>query len=139
MLELPDLESTALAREHAMHAGEGALTLQTCSACGKPQYPYREVCRYCLGGDLPWGPVPGAGKVLAVAQVHASLHPFFRKRAPWRICSVLLEAGPGVIAYAAGPAIEAGSAVVVSDRHAGEERCVLVAEQPQKTIDEEET
>lgn len=139
MLELPDLEFTALAGDHAMHAGDGALTLQTCSTCGKPQYPYREVCRYCLGGDLPWGPVPGAGKVLAVAQVHASLHPFFRERAPWRICSVLLGAGPVVIAYAADPAIAAGSAVVVSDRRVGEERCVLVAERAQKTGVEEET
>lgn len=139
MLELPDLESTPLAREHARHAREGELTLQTCSACGKPQYPWREVCRYCLGGDLPWGRISGAGKVLAVAMVHASLHPGFRERAPWRICSVLLEAGPGVIAYAADPAIAAGMAVVVSDRRAGDERCVLVAERPQKTKDEEDT
>ncbi len=138
MLELPDLESTPLAREHAGRAREGELTLQTCSACGQPQYPWREVCRYCLGGDLPWDRVPGAGKVLAVAEVHISLHPVFRERAPWRICSVLLEAGPVVIAYAADAAIAAGAAVMVSDRPVGDERFVLMAERPQKTKDEEE-
>jgi uncharacterized protein len=136
MNEFPELESSSLARERAMHAREGTLTLQTCAACGQAQYPCRYVCQYCLCDDLSWTGISPVGEVLATALVHRSLHPFFRERVPWQICSVLLEAGPRVIAHACDPAIESGTEVTVRDHHVSKVQCVLIAEKPVKSAGE---
>jgi uncharacterized OB-fold protein len=137
MHEYPELESSRLARERALHASEGTLTFQTSQACGQAQYPCRYVCQYCLGDDLSWTRISSAGQVLATALVHRSLHPFFQERVPWRICSVLLAAGPRVIAHASDPAIESGTEVSVRDHHVSKLQCVLIAEKRCKSAGDE--
>jgi len=127
MPEYPEFETTSLSRERAGQASDDALTLQVCKVCDITHYPSRDVCRNCLSGELSWSAVPTAGQVLAVAVVHASLHPSFRERGPWRICSVALDAGPRVLAHAADDAIQSGDAVDVRDRQIGEMQYVLIA------------
>jgi uncharacterized OB-fold protein len=127
MREVPAFPTTARSRERAVAAKDGTLTLQVCGDCGRSQYPSGDVCRHCLGGELTWSVTRGTGKVLATAVVHASLDPSFRERGPWRICSVQLDAGPRVIAFAADPAITAEDVVEVHDRHIDPERCILLA------------
>lgn len=128
MSELPEFASSRLARERAAAAMDGELTLQRCRNCSKTQYPCREVCQYCLSDGLEWTRVDRSGIVLATARVHASLHPYFRERAPWQICSVVLDAGPRVIAHAQSETIESGDAVQVFDERIGAAHCVLIAE-----------
>lgn len=127
MAEYPAFDTTSSQRERARHARDGALVLQACGACGAVQYPTREVCRRCLSGTLTWSEQPTSGRVVATAVVRASLHPEFKNRAPWRICSVLLDAGPVVIAHAADASLAAGDAVDVADEIVGELRSVLIA------------
>ncbi|HWM27125.1 MAG TPA: zinc ribbon domain-containing protein [Woeseiaceae bacterium] len=127
MLEVPEFESTRLARERARHSSDGELTLQLCNACGRVQYPSRSVCSDCLSAALSWSHVLAAGRVIATAMVHASLHPRFREQGPWRICSVVLDVGPRVLAYVADDAIRPGDPVEIHDRQAGEEQRVLIA------------
>lgn len=127
MLELPVFPTTPLSHERAARAHDGKLTLQVCEACGRSQYPSGDVCRHCLAGELAWSETGGTGRVLSTALVHASLDPSFRERGPWRICSVQLDAGPRVIAFAAGAAMESGDVVDVADRHIDPARCVLLA------------
>jgi uncharacterized OB-fold protein len=124
---VPAFPTTVRSRERALAAQDGRLTLQVCRDCGRAQYPSGDVCRHCLSGELAWSVKRGTGKVLATAVVHASLDPSFRERGPWRICSVLLDTGPRVIAFAADAAITAGDAVEVHDRHIDPERCILMA------------
>jgi uncharacterized OB-fold protein len=133
MLEVPDVETTELARERARHASDGVLTLQVCNECGLGQYPSRSVCRDCLSAALSWSPVPAAGRVIATAVVHASLHPQFREQGPWRICSVVLDAGPRVLAYVADGATRPGDAVEIHDQQIGEERRVLIAKPSERS------
>jgi uncharacterized OB-fold protein len=127
MFEIPEVETTGLARERASHARDGALTLQVCNVCGLVQYPSRSVCRDCLSAALTWSAVPAAGRVIASAVVHASLHPKFREQGPWRICSVVLDAGPRVLAFSAGDVLRPGDAVGIQDHKVDEEHRVLVA------------
>lgn len=131
MLDLPEFETTDISRERARHASEGALTLQVCGKCGLVQYPSRSVCKDCLSAALSWSSVPAAGRVIAVAVVHASLHPQFREQGPWRICSVVLDAGPRMLAFVADDAIRPGDAIEMRDQPVGEERCVLIAKHPE--------
>lgn len=130
MLDLPEFETTDMSRERARHAREGVLTLQVCEKCGLVQYPSRSVCRDCLSAALSWSSVSTAGRVIAMAVVHASLHSQFRKQGPWRICSVVLDAGPRMLAFVADGAIRPGDAIEIQDQRVGEERCVLIAKHP---------
>jgi hypothetical protein len=65
-----------------------------------------------------------------MAAVHASLHARFREQGPWRICSVVLDAGPRVLAFVADDAIRPGDAVEMHDEQVGEQRRVLIAKHP---------
>lgn len=131
MLEVPDIETTELARERAGHASDGGLTLQVCNECALVQYPSRSVCRDCLSAAWSWSSVPAAGLVIAMAAVHASLDSRFKEKGPWRICSVLLDAGPRVMAFCGDDAIRPGDAVEVQDRKVGGEQVVLMAKKSQ--------
>ena len=79
------------------------IALQVCAACGRVNYPAREVCRNCLGDRLEFVEMSGAGRLLAQTTLHVSGDPFFRERLPWRIGSVLLDNGAVVLAHL-GPA-----------------------------------
>ncbi|HEX2140266.1 MAG TPA: zinc ribbon domain-containing protein [Woeseiaceae bacterium] len=137
ILKFPEFETTSAHREHAAHARDGRLTLQTCGDCGAVQYPSRDVCRQCLSGELSWSEVPPGGRVISSGIVHASLHQDFRERAPWRICSVLLDAGPVVIAHVPDDDVTAGDIVDVHDRIVGALRSVLIATRPVERVERE--
>lgn len=70
---------------------DGILRVQRCAACGEHQYPPRDICRACLGDDLPWTPVGRFGRLVALTQIHGSLEPSFTQRLPWTVGLVLLE------------------------------------------------
>ncbi len=134
----PAFDNTRTARQAAAHSVENQLVLQVCEHCAQVQYPYRELCEHCLGDQLSWKPVDGAGQIISAAQVHASIHAFYREQAPWHICSVRLTVGPTVIAHLQPPGItaptdslpQAGQAVQVIQVMVGPQACALVAQMP---------
>ena len=98
-----------------------------CAACGRAQYPDREVCGQCLGGELGPQVVDGAGELLSWTRLHASLEPVFRDRLPWLVASVRLRAGPVVLAHWAGAEPVIGQPVQVAMLRDPADREVLVA------------
>lgn len=79
-----------------------ALSLQTCTECGKTNYPPREVCESCLNDELLWKPTDTNGRLLQAVELHHSLWEFFKRRlkkSTWPIASVRLAAGPVVYAH----------------------------------------
>lgn len=80
-------------------AALGRFELQVCDACGAVQYPPREMCHQCLGEQLRWRKMDGAGELLSVTNVHVSQDLYFRARTPWRLGMVRLDCGPTVILH----------------------------------------
>ncbi|MEE9333345.1 MAG: SDR family NAD(P)-dependent oxidoreductase [Granulosicoccaceae bacterium] len=80
-------------------AAEGRFALQVCAECDTVQYPPRDACSNCIGTELPWQEVTPNGHLLAETTIRASTKLYFRERAPWRIGSVKLEAGPVVLCH----------------------------------------
>lgn len=93
---------------------QGPLVLQVCEQCGTVQYPAREVCRNCLGGELTPGPVDGGGTVVSWCRLHASLEAEFRDRLPMLVASIRLTTGPVVLAHWTGSEPSAGEPAKVS-------------------------
>ncbi len=83
-------------------AAEGRFALQTCAECGAVQYPPRDACCNCLGVELPWRDITPYGGLLAETTVQTSVNSYFRERAPWRMGSVKLDAGPTVLCHLHG-------------------------------------
>jgi NAD(P)-dependent dehydrogenase (short-subunit alcohol dehydrogenase family)/uncharacterized OB-fold protein len=79
-------------------AALGRFRLQVCAACGKVQYPPRDVCGGCLSNRLGWRDLPDTGDLIAGSVTLVSHAPYYRERAPWRIGTVRLDIGPSVIA-----------------------------------------
>ena len=96
----PALRSRA-ARGMAARAAQGRFVLQTCDACGHVTYPPRDRCPICWG-SLAWKDQPTGGKLLSDTVIRVSTDKYFRDQLPWRIGTVLLEAGPSVIAQLHG-------------------------------------
>jgi len=82
-------------------AAAGRFALQVCPACGRVQYPPRQVCGGCLGGDLDWRDVADGGRLLAETTLRHANDLFFRERLPWRLGVVVMDAGPSVVAHLA--------------------------------------
>ncbi len=104
-----------------------SVALQVCAECGAVNYPAREVCRNCLGEMLEPTSVSGRGVLLARSILHASGDPFFRQRLPWRIGSVLLDAGATLIAHLGHGVGEPGETVEVGTAEQNG-RTVFIAE-----------
>ena len=104
------------------------LELLVCDDCGKAQYPDREICADCFGGELSCQSVDGSGELLSWTRLHASLEPMFQDRLPWLIASVRLQAGLSLLVHWAGDEPQIGQAVkvVMIDDPAG--RRVLVGQ-----------
>jgi len=107
---------SAAGRDLDAHVEEGKLTLQRCTSCGKVQYPPREVCGACLGGEFCREALERGGTLLAAGDLHHSLEPGFAGELPWTLCSVQLDRGPVVLAQLAGGPPAAGGRVLVSHR-----------------------
>ena len=108
-------------------AALGRFELQVCTACAAVQYPPREACHVCLGGDLQWRAQDGTGELLATTSVHVSHDPFFRERMPWQLAMVRLECGPTVVAHLHGACPPAPARVRVAARLDKAGQGVLVA------------
>jgi NAD(P)-dependent dehydrogenase (short-subunit alcohol dehydrogenase family) len=57
------------------------------------------MCHQCLGEQLRWRKMDGAGELLSVTNVHVSQDLYFRARTPWRLGMVRLDCGPTVILH----------------------------------------
>jgi NAD(P)-dependent dehydrogenase (short-subunit alcohol dehydrogenase family)/uncharacterized OB-fold protein len=97
-------------------AALGRFELQVCSACGTVQYPPREICHRCLSGELHWREQTGTGELIADTVIHHSNDPYFRKRVPWRLGLVRLDAGPTAVVHLHGQCAAAPSRVHVGAR-----------------------
>jgi uncharacterized OB-fold protein len=100
-------------RRDRRRTGCVTILLQRCGACGRINYPPRELCRDCLGDTLAAVPVSGHGVLLARTTLHVSAAPVFRERLPWRTGSVALEGGAILIVHLTAGAGRIGQAVVV--------------------------
>ena len=80
-------------------AAEGRFALQGCEACGRVQYPPRQLCGGCLSPELAWRDVPDGGTLIAGTTLHHSNDVYFRERLPWRLGLVGLECGPTIVAH----------------------------------------
>jgi NAD(P)-dependent dehydrogenase (short-subunit alcohol dehydrogenase family)/uncharacterized OB-fold protein len=76
--------------------------LQVCEPCWTVQYPPRDACAACLSVELVWRDVSPMGRLIAETTVRTSTSIYFRERAPWRIGTVKLDAGPSVMAHLHG-------------------------------------
>lgn len=118
-------------------AAEGRFMLQTCAECGTVQYPPRDACCSCLSTDLPWRDVSPAGTLLAESTVRTSTNLYFRERAPWRLGSVQLDAGPTIICHVHGD-VAPKSRVILSNRLDRAGQGVMMALPEQRTPDMED-
>lgn len=80
----------------------GELRLQTCRACGRPQFYPRLVCAACGGTALAWLPSAGRGTVHAVTVVHRAPSPAFRPDVPYVVALVDLDEGVRMMANVVG-------------------------------------
>jgi NAD(P)-dependent dehydrogenase (short-subunit alcohol dehydrogenase family)/uncharacterized OB-fold protein len=87
-------------------AAEGRFALQVCLDCNTVIYPPRDACPSCLSPRLPFRDVARGGTLIAETTVRTSTEPYFRERAPWRVGTVKLDAGPVVVAHLHGDAAE---------------------------------
>ncbi|RMF36595.1 MAG: SDR family NAD(P)-dependent oxidoreductase [Alphaproteobacteria bacterium] len=94
----PELRSRAALGLTAA-AAEGRFALQRCAGCGGFLYPPRDACAHCLSTDLRWTDADPMGELLAETTVHVSPRLYFRERAPWRVGTVALDAGPVILAH----------------------------------------
>ena len=87
-------------------AAEGRFALQVCLDCDTVVYPPRDACPSCLSARLPFRDVDRGGVLMAETTVRTSTELYFRERAPWRVGTVRLDAGPVVVAHLHGDAVE---------------------------------
>jgi NAD(P)-dependent dehydrogenase (short-subunit alcohol dehydrogenase family)/uncharacterized OB-fold protein len=87
-------------------AAEGRFALQVCLDCDAVVYPPCDACPSCLSARIPFCDVDPRGTLIAETTVQTSTDPYFRERAPWRVGTVKLDAGPVVVAHLHGDAVE---------------------------------
>lgn len=83
-------------------AAEGRFALPTCLDCDAVHYPPRDACPKCLSARIFPKEAPAGGQVAAETVIRTSTDPYFRERMPWRIGTVVLDAGPSIIAHLHG-------------------------------------
>jgi NAD(P)-dependent dehydrogenase (short-subunit alcohol dehydrogenase family)/uncharacterized OB-fold protein len=89
-------------------AAEGRFALQVCSDCGLVIYPPRDACPGCLSARLPYQEVNPSGTLVVETTVRIAAERYFRERAPWRIGTVKLDAGPILVVHLHGDVTEGG-------------------------------
>ena len=95
-------------------AAEGRFALQVCADCQTVQYPPRDACSSCIGTDLPWQDISPLGRLLAETTVQTSTKLYFRERAPWRMGSAKLDAGPTILCHIHGDCQRGGEVTVLN-------------------------
>ena len=94
-------------------AAEGRFALPACHACGAVHYPPRDACPKCLSAVIVLNDVSPLGVLVAVTTTRVSNDSYFRERMPWRIGTVVSDAGPSIIAHVHGDVSE-GDRVLMS-------------------------
>jgi uncharacterized OB-fold protein len=95
----------------AEEAARGLLALQLCRACGRTQYPPRELCSHCLADAPDWQVTEHApGTVLAQTVLRHSHLP--HTTLPRHIGLVQFDSGPTAVAFLA-PGCEPDAAVLL--------------------------
>jgi uncharacterized protein len=102
------------------------LRLQRCTACGKSQYPPRELWSSCLADTLDWTEGPATGTVLAVAELHHTHELPFHTQQPIAVALVHLDSGPTAVCFITAP-FAAGDHVQVTAATDAAGRTVLTA------------
>jgi NAD(P)-dependent dehydrogenase (short-subunit alcohol dehydrogenase family)/uncharacterized OB-fold protein len=87
-------------------AAEGRFALQVCADCGLVIYPPRDACPGCLSARLPYQEINAGGTLLVETTVRRTADGYFRERAPWRIGTVKLDAGPILVVHLHSDATE---------------------------------
>jgi NAD(P)-dependent dehydrogenase (short-subunit alcohol dehydrogenase family)/uncharacterized OB-fold protein len=95
-------------------AAEGRFALQHCAECGALQYPPRDACLSCIGTDLIWRDTDPAGQLLAETRLRTSTKLFFRERAPWRMGTVQLRAGPVILCHLHSDCTPGGTVMILN-------------------------
>lgn len=95
-------------------AAEGLFKLQRCRGCGKVVYPAREICPGCWSLQLSWEVVPSGGWLITETTLRTSNSTYFRERMPWRVGTVLLDAGPSVLVHVHGDVTERARVKVIA-------------------------
>jgi uncharacterized OB-fold protein len=78
-------------QEFLERAGQGKLSLQRCSDCGKLRYPVGWACPFCTSLEWSWEDVSGLGTIYSYEYVMHPIHPAYRERAPYPIVLVELD------------------------------------------------
>jgi NAD(P)-dependent dehydrogenase (short-subunit alcohol dehydrogenase family)/uncharacterized OB-fold protein len=89
-------------------AAQGRFALQVCADCGLVIYPPRDACPGCLSARLPYQEVKAGGTLVVETTVRSATDRYFRERAPWRIGTVKLDAGPLLVVHLHGDVTEGG-------------------------------
>lgn len=85
----PDADS----RPYWEAANRDEFLFQRCTACGKPQFYARALCRYCHGRDLTWEKATGGGTIVSFTQVSRAPSAAFAQRGPYVIALIDLDEG----------------------------------------------
>jgi uncharacterized protein len=89
---LPDLDDDS--RGFWEGTARGELRVQRCGACGRRQFPPRQMCPSCQSFALEWEPVSGAGEVWSFVVAHPPLLPAYADHAPYNVVVVALDEDP---------------------------------------------
>ena len=108
-LSPPPMRSRA-AHLLTLAAAEGRFALPACHTCGHVHYPPRDACPRCLSAIIVLKEVSPLGLLAAVTTTHVSNDSYFRERMPWRMGTVIVDAGPFVVAHVHGD-VSAGDRV----------------------------
>jgi NAD(P)-dependent dehydrogenase (short-subunit alcohol dehydrogenase family)/uncharacterized OB-fold protein len=125
--DLPPRTRGRPARRLTSAAALGRFELPVCQQCRAVQYPVREICRNCLSDDLRWEAVSATGVVLSVTTIRHSTDPYFQAHRPLLMGSVLLDAGPVVMARFSGEAAIAGARITLQNHLDRSGEAILVA------------
>ena len=78
-------------------AKRGTLALQRCQGCGHFQHPPYATCVQCMGIDLRFEPVDGAGTIYAYTIMYHTGDKRFAPAVPYASIIVELDAAPGAL------------------------------------------
>jgi uncharacterized OB-fold protein len=78
-------------------AKRGVLELQRCQSCGHFQHPPYATCTQCVGTDLKFEPVRGAGAIYAYTIMYHTGDKRFASAVPYASIIVELDDAPGAL------------------------------------------
>jgi uncharacterized OB-fold protein len=80
-------------------AREHRLIVQSCTACGRLQFPPLPMCSGCTADGLEWRELSGRGRVITWTRTHQQYHPALAAQLPYTVLLVELAEQPGLLLY----------------------------------------